>query len=84
VSLPEGEWQTVAGYVIDAVDEIPAAGDRVDTEVGEFEVVEMDGYAIERLRVRLAVRDRSGAPAGELDDQLDDQPGDRSDRRNGG
>jgi CBS domain containing-hemolysin-like protein len=84
VSLPEGEWQTVAGYVIDAVDEIPAAGDRVDTEVGEFEVVEMDGYAIETLRVRLAVRDRSGAPAGERDDQLDDQPGDRSDRRNGG
>ncbi len=60
VALPDGEWQTVAGYVIDAVDEIPSEGDRVRTDVGEFEVVEMDGYAIETLRIRLSVDDRSG------------------------
>lgn len=53
VELPEGEWQTVAGYVIQALDEIPAAGDRVETELGEFEVLGMDGYAIDRLRIRL-------------------------------
>lgn len=53
VALPEGEWQTVAGYVIDVLDEIPNQGDRVATELGEFEVVEMDGYAIETLHVRL-------------------------------
>lgn len=53
VPLPEGEWQTVAGYVIAALDEIPAAGERVTTALGEFEVVEMDGYAIETLHVRL-------------------------------
>ncbi|MGB0112802.1 MAG: hemolysin family protein [Ilumatobacteraceae bacterium] len=55
--LPEGDWQTVAGYVIDALDEIPSAGDRVQTTVGEFEVVSMDGYAIDALRVRLTVSD---------------------------
>jgi CBS domain containing-hemolysin-like protein len=53
VTLPEGDWQTVAGYVIGALDEIPTVGDRVRTDLGEFEVVEMDGYAIETLHVRL-------------------------------
>ena len=54
VELPDGEWQTVAGYVIDALGEIPSVGDRVLTEIGEFEVVEMDGYAIDSLRIRMA------------------------------
>jgi len=59
VALPEGEWQTVAGYVIDAVDEIPDVGARIRTELGEFEVLSMDGYAIERLWVRVTAVDRS-------------------------
>ncbi len=54
VALPEGEWQTVAGYVIDALDEIPKPGDCITTELGDFEVVDMDGYAIEVLHVRLS------------------------------
>ncbi len=53
VALPDGDWYTVAGYVIDVLDEIPAEGEFVQTDVGEFEVVEMDGYAIETLHVRL-------------------------------
>ncbi|MFT6291022.1 MAG: putative hemolysin [Ilumatobacter sp.] len=51
--LPKGDWQTVAGYVIAALDEIPAVGDRVDTEIGQFEVLTMDAYAIDSLRVTL-------------------------------
>jgi len=58
VELPEGDWQTVAGYVIDALDEIPSPGDRVRTEIGEFEVLAMDGYAIDSLRVRTTVSGR--------------------------
>ena len=54
VALPDGDWQTVAGYVIGAIDEIPAEGEVVTTDLGEFEVVEMDGYAIETLHVRIA------------------------------
>ncbi|MFT4657680.1 MAG: CBS domain containing-hemolysin-like protein [Candidatus Aldehydirespiratoraceae bacterium] len=53
VELPKGDWQTVAGYVIAALDEIPAVGDRVDTEIGQFEVLTMDAYAIDSLRVTL-------------------------------
>jgi CBS domain containing-hemolysin-like protein len=59
VPLPEGEWQTVAGYVIAALDEIPTTGDRVRTPVGEFEVLAMDGYAIDALRIRITVSDHS-------------------------
>jgi CBS domain containing-hemolysin-like protein len=59
VDLPEGDWQTVAGYVIDALDEIPSPGDRVRTAIGEFEVLSMDGYAIDSLRVRTTVSGRT-------------------------
>ncbi|WP_420453342.1 hemolysin family protein [Ilumatobacter sp.] len=54
VELPDGEWTTVAGYVIAALDEIPSAGDRISTDLGTFEVLAMDGYAIDALRVRFA------------------------------
>ena len=43
----------MAGYVIDALDEIPAAGDSVRTALGDFAVIEMDGYAIATLRIKL-------------------------------
>jgi CBS domain containing-hemolysin-like protein len=55
VELPDGDWQTVAGYVIDALDDIPSEGDLVRTAIGEFEVIKMDGYAIDSLRVRVTV-----------------------------
>ncbi len=54
VELPEGDWQTVAGYVIAAFDEVPAVGDSTQTELGHFEVLAMDGYAIDALRVRFS------------------------------
>jgi CBS domain containing-hemolysin-like protein len=53
VGLPEGDWQTVAGYVIDAAAGIPSVGDVIHTGLGSFEVVVMDGYAIDVLTVRL-------------------------------
>ena len=52
IEIPEGDWHTVAGYVIDTFGGIPSAGDRVTTEAGEFIVVEMDGYAIATIGVR--------------------------------
>ncbi len=55
IELPEGEWQTVAGFVIDAADGIPGVGDRIMTGVGEFEITAMDGYAIDEMVVGLAV-----------------------------
>lgn len=57
VELPDGDWHTLAGYVIAAFDEIPAVGDHVTTEVGMFEVLAMDGFAIDRVRVRPTAND---------------------------
>ncbi len=53
VALPEGEWTTVAGYVIAAYDGIPETGTAISPELGEFVVLAMDGYAIDRLDIRL-------------------------------
>ncbi|TVR28499.1 MAG: HlyC/CorC family transporter [Ilumatobacter sp.] len=59
VELPSGDWHTLAGFVIDAADEIPSVGDLVETDIASFEVVVMDGYAIDELVVRLRVHDPS-------------------------
>ncbi|MEX2626318.1 MAG: transporter associated domain-containing protein, partial [Ilumatobacteraceae bacterium] len=56
--LPEGDWHTVAGYVIAAADEIPSVGDVIETEIASFEVAAMDGYAIDELVVRMRSHDR--------------------------
>jgi CBS domain containing-hemolysin-like protein len=74
LTIPEGDWQTVAGYVIGVLDEIPSAGDVVSTPVGEFSVLAMDGYAIDRLQVVLAPpTDPSGeAPTGKSTDRSSD------------
>jgi CBS domain containing-hemolysin-like protein len=53
VALPDGDWQTVAGYVIDAFDDIPTQGELVPTDIGTFEVLKMDGFAIDELQIRL-------------------------------
>ena len=59
VELPDGDWHTVAGYVIDAADEIPSVGDVIETDVASFEVAAMDGYAIDELVVRVRTHDTS-------------------------
>lgn len=59
VGLPDGDWHTVAGYVIAAADEIPSVGDVIETPVGSFEVAAMDGYAIDELVVRVRAHDPS-------------------------
>ena len=57
VPLPGGDWQTVAGYVIAVADEIPKQGDIVRSDIAVFEVLAMDGYAVDELLVRVLPRD---------------------------
>ncbi|CAN5583319.1 CNNM domain-containing protein [soil metagenome] len=59
IPLPDGDWHTVAGYVIDTADGIPSVGDVIETDIASFEVVVMDGYAIDELVVRLRAHDTS-------------------------
>ena len=50
----DGEWETVAGYVIHHANRIPAPGEALTIEGVEFRVVAGDARKIERLRVALA------------------------------
>ena len=56
IELPEGPYETVAGYVLAALGELPAAGDFVKVPGYTITVTEMDGRRIARLRVTPAPR----------------------------
>jgi putative hemolysin len=51
IRLPEGPYETVAGYVLAALGELPTAGDAVEIPGYTIAVTEMDGRRIARLRV---------------------------------
>lgn len=51
IRLPEGPYETVAGYVLAALGELPAPGDTVEIPGYRIMVTEMDGRRIARLRV---------------------------------
>jgi putative hemolysin len=51
IELPEGPYETVAGYVLAALGELPSAGDSVKVPGYTITVTEMDGRRIARLRV---------------------------------
>jgi putative hemolysin len=51
IRLPEGPYETVAGFVLAALGELPAPGDAVEIPGYTITVNEMDGRRISRLRV---------------------------------
>jgi putative hemolysin len=51
IELPEGPYETVAGYVLAALGELPSPGDSVKVPGYTITVTEMDGRRIARLRV---------------------------------
>ena len=51
IELPEGPYETVAGYVLAALGELPTAGDSTMVPGYTITVTEMDGRRIARLRV---------------------------------
>ena len=51
VALPEGHYETVAGFVMDRLGRLPRDGDRVDVPEHVLTVVAMDGLRIGRIRV---------------------------------
>jgi CBS domain containing-hemolysin-like protein len=52
IELPDGPWETVAGYVLAELGRLPANGDRLSTAVGMFSISVMDGYRITELELR--------------------------------
>ena len=54
LTIPEGEWTTLGGYVFAMLGRLPKVGDRVSYPGGELEVVAMDGRRVAGVRVHLA------------------------------
>jgi CBS domain containing-hemolysin-like protein len=51
IELPEGQWDTVAGFLISSLGRVPNEGDRVEIDGAAFEVSSMDGVAVREVRV---------------------------------
>jgi putative hemolysin len=49
--LPRGDYQTLAGLVITQIGRIPQTGDRFEWENYRYEVVDMDGLRVDKVRV---------------------------------
>jgi len=55
VELPEGPYETAAGYVLSALGALPSVGDTVQVAGRTITVTELDGRRIARLRVTARV-----------------------------
>jgi CBS domain containing-hemolysin-like protein len=51
VSIPEGSWTTLGGYVFSKLGRVATVGDRVTFPGGELEVVAVDGRRVAAVRV---------------------------------
>ena len=51
IDLPEGPYETVAGFIVSRLGEVPGLGDEVTVGAHRFEVTELDGRRIARVRV---------------------------------
>ena len=83
--LPDGEYDTVAGLVLDRLERIPEVGDSFTVDGIRVEVLAVDGFAIERIELRvdpeaLAEATDEDVQAGAPDDAGD---GHRHDERRG-
>jgi putative hemolysin len=52
--LPDGPYETAAGFVVARLGRLPALGDVVETDDARIAVVRLDGRRVERLRVTSA------------------------------
>jgi putative hemolysin len=71
IVLPEGPYETAAGFVLASLGEVPEVGNSVEVDGNRLTVTEMDGRRIARLRIAPAAHPESdgnqaaalGAPA---------------------
>jgi CBS domain containing-hemolysin-like protein len=64
IRLPDGAYETVAGYVMQALGRVPVQGDRVSVAGGSLEVRSMSDRQISEIEVRLQKRGNP-SPAGD-------------------
>ena len=66
IELPDGEYETLAGFVLDVLGHIPTEGEQFDFNDMKFEILEMQDLKIEEVRVTKSTATTSEA-AGEAD-----------------
>lgn len=54
ITLPEGDWNTVGGFVFHELGRLPRKGDRITWDQWTFQVASMEGRRIHELEVRKA------------------------------
>jgi putative hemolysin len=59
----EGDFHTLAGFLIDRLGRIPAAGDYFRSEGARFEVVDMDGRRVDKVFVIPPVKEEDSMPS---------------------
>jgi hypothetical protein len=62
IELPEGPYETVAGYVLAALGDLPSVGDSVQAAGRTITVTELDGRRIARLRVAASPNPTAASP----------------------
>jgi putative hemolysin len=60
VELPEGEYATIGGLVMDQLGRIPEPGDRFSLNGWDLEVTRVDGLAVDQVRLRRAPAPTTG------------------------
>jgi CBS domain containing-hemolysin-like protein len=70
LDLPEGDYDTVAGLVLDRLERIPQVGDEVIVEGVRIEVLGVEEFAIQRVRLQVAPTARDEQHERGRDDQL--------------
>jgi putative hemolysin len=73
IELPEGPYETAAGYVLAALGKLPQTGDQVQVARHTITVTELDGRRIARLRVSADAPGASAVPAGHSQARLDSE-----------
>ena len=63
VRLPEGPYETLAGFVMAALGHVPRVGEAVEADSHRLEVTELDARRISRVRVTPIVHDVEATPS---------------------
>ena len=64
--LPEGEFETIAGFVLETLGHIPVLGEAFEYGNLTFEIINMQGLRIEEIKITMIEPDE-GMESGESD-----------------
>ncbi len=80
LDLPDGEYDTVAGLVLEHLEHIPEVGEAFVVDGIAVEVLDVDGFAIQRVGVRV---DPDALAAAGVEDDGPDDDAESGERRDG-